>query len=207
LVNGITDTATDDYYIVDGESITVNIEQALAEVDDEPVENPTEGTEPSEPTDSTEPSEPTNGTEPDATEPTESPRGEIQVVVSGKDTLYSLGKTYGVSIEDLMAYNGISDRNIIVTGSTLKIPPEGWSPNEGTEGTEPSDPTEGPRGEIRIVVSSKDTLYSIAKTYGVSIEDLMAYNGISDRNIIVTGSTLKIPPEGWHLEESTEPTE
>jgi LysM repeat protein len=94
-----------------------------------------------------------------------------------------------------------------VTGSTLKIPPEGWSPNEGTEGTEPSDPTEGPRGEIRIVVSSKDTLYSIAKTYGVSIEDLMAYNGLTDRNIIVTGSTLKIPPEGWHPEESTEPTE
>ena len=43
-------------------------------------------------------------------------------------------------------------------------------------------------------VQPKETLYSIAKRYGVSVEELRKYNNIGKDNSISAGQSLKIPP-------------
>lgn len=43
-------------------------------------------------------------------------------------------------------------------------------------------------------VQSGETLFKIAETYGVSVDDIIAVNGIDDPDHIEAGSTLKIPP-------------
>lgn len=45
------------------------------------------------------------------------------------------------------------------------------------------------------VVKAKETLYSISKKYGVSVEELRKYNGIGKDNAIDAGQTIKIPPK------------
>ncbi len=50
-------------------------------------------------------------------------------VVRPGETLYSLARRYGVSVEALAALNGLSDPNRIQAGQRLVIPrPEGWPP-------------------------------------------------------------------------------
>ena len=51
--------------------------------------------------------------------------------------------------------------------------------------------------EIVHIVTSDDTLNSISKKYGVSIERIVIYNNIPDRNVIETGQRIVIPPDDW----------
>ena len=44
----------------------------------------------------------------------------IHVIEKG-DTLYSLGRKYGVSVEEICAYNGITDSSKIKLGQNYKL--------------------------------------------------------------------------------------
>ena len=44
-------------------------------------------------------------------------------------------------------------------------------------------------------VAKKETLYSISKKYGISVDELREYNNIGKDNAINTGQTLRIPPK------------
>ncbi len=50
-----------------------------------------------------------------------------------------------------------------------------------------------PAGARVHVVQPGDTLFSIARRYGVGVEELRAYNGL-DGNLIHSGQPLRIPP-------------
>lgn len=49
---------------------------------------------------------------------------------------------------------------------------------------------------IVYVVQRNDTLSAIARTYGVSVQTLAAYNGIANPNRIYVGQTIYIPTGG-----------
>ena len=79
-----------------------------------------------------------------------------------------------------MELNDIPDPNNLLVGQRLRLP-------EGTEVPEQED-APGP-----YTVQLGDTLSAIAVTFGVSINDLMAANGLSDANTIFPGQELRIP--------------
>lgn len=54
-----------------------------------------------------------------------------------------------------------------------------------------------PLGPLLHTVQEGDTLLAIAQTYGVSIEDLMSANGLTDPNVLHIGQTLIIPVGGF----------
>ena len=61
----------------------------------------------------------------------------------------------------------------------------------------PPEPTEaGPSApaEQVYIVKRGDTLFSIARRYGVPLADLAAYNGIVNPNLIYPGQVIRIPP-------------
>ncbi len=45
-------------------------------------------------------------------------------------------------------------------------------------------------------IQQGDTLFGIAKSFSVTLDDLIAYNGITDPDAIEAGQRLKIPPVG-----------
>ncbi len=100
-------------------------------------------------------------------------------VVESGDTLSAIADSYGMSLEELAAANGISNPDFIYVGQELQIG------DGGPAVAAPSD-------RVHIVVAG-ETLSSIADDYGFSLEDLLQLNGIYDANYIYEGQALSLP--------------
>lgn len=111
--------------------------------------------------------------------PTPEPTPATHVVRPG-ETLTRISELYDVPVSVIVELNGISDPNNLEVGQQLRLP-------EGTEVPEQED-APGP-----YTVQPGDTLSEIAVRFGVTINDLMAANGISDPNNIYQGQVLRIP--------------
>jgi LysM repeat protein len=121
------------------------------------------------------------------------PAGGTYTVQSG-DTLYDIGLRFGVSVDDLMAANDITDPGSLTVGQRLVIP------GQGTEGTpSPGAPvatataTAAASAEGVYIVQEGDYPSSIAEQFGISAEELMEANGITDPTSLMVGQELIIP--------------
>ncbi len=97
-------------------------------------------------------------------------------VVQRGDTLYSIARRYGVSVWELATYNNIYNMDLIYVGQVLFIPGAVSGPGD------------------HYVVKRGDTLYSIARRYGLSVWQLATYNNISNPHRIYVGQVIRIPP-------------
>ncbi|MCS7051300.1 MAG: LysM peptidoglycan-binding domain-containing protein, partial [Thermomicrobium sp.] len=98
------------------------------------------------------------------------------------ETLTAIAQRYGVAVASLVAANRLDDPHRILVGQTLVIPPR----NGG-------DRTLGSGREY--VVQPGDTLTSVAKRFGVAIQELATANGLSDPNRVLAGQVLVIPEQ------------
>jgi LysM repeat protein len=105
--------------------------------------------------------------------------GDQEYRVQRGDNLDKIARRYGVTIEDLKRWNGLSGNRIIV-GDTLLI-----------QGGAVASSAEAQRYRIR----RGDTLDKIAQRFGVTITDLKRWNGLSDSEIIA-GEYLMISTAG-----------
>ncbi|MFZ0369840.1 MAG: LysM peptidoglycan-binding domain-containing protein [Halobacillus sp.] len=106
--------------------------------------------------------------------------GTIHTVKAG-DTLYSLAGKYEVTVNQIVKENNLANANVIQVGQRLSIP--GDTPNP--------PPAQGDS----YTVKAGDTLYSIAKRYNVSLNDLIEANQISNPSYIRIGQDLVIPQD------------
>ncbi|MBQ8360098.1 MAG: LysM peptidoglycan-binding domain-containing protein [Oscillospiraceae bacterium] len=70
---------------------------------------------------------------------------EVLYTVQSGDTLSKIAQAYNTTVEQIAAYNKLTDVNTIQTGLVLKIPPaDATAPTDSTTGTEPAatQPTE-----------------------------------------------------------------
>lgn len=102
--------------------------------------------------------------------------GTIYHTVRAGENLYRIAQRYGTTVEAIMAANGIADARSLKVGQVLLIPVGG-----GTTGTG------------AYVVQPGDTLYSIAKRFGTTVETLAALNGLAPPYTIKVGQSLVIP--------------
>jgi membrane-bound lytic murein transglycosylase D len=98
-------------------------------------------------------------------------------VMSG-ETLYSIGKLYQVAVMDLAQWNNLKLEEGIKPGQVLNLRPVTSSLE-----TKPK--------EVIHRVNSSDTLYSVARQYGVTIKELMDWNQKKDLGLTI-GENLKI---------------
>jgi LysM repeat protein len=100
-------------------------------------------------------------------------------IVRYGETLFSIGRWYGVSPWAIARANGLVNPNFIYAGQRLTIPGRcGWHYGWGCGG---------------YVVRHGDTLYSIAWRHGVNMYTLARVNGITNLNRIYAGQCLTIP--------------
>lgn len=121
------------------------------------------------------------------------------------ETAASVARTYGLSVSDLCRMNNISSKKPLPVGSKLVVgrvskdatseKPEKESrltDGKFTQESAPSAPE--PKGALQKsathVVKKGDTLFSIAKKYGVSLEDLRAWNKLPAKAAVTVGSSL-----------------
>ncbi len=103
-------------------------------------------------------------------------------VVRRGDTLYSVARRYGTTVNAIMQANGLSNSNWIYVGQRLVVSTSGATQPVGTSGT--------------YVVQYGDTLFSIAYRHGVSTQALASANHIYNSNLIHRGQELVIPGAG-----------
>ena len=100
-------------------------------------------------------------------------KGDYYTVKKG-DSLYSIARLYDVSVEDLKTFNKLVS-NVLSIGQVLRIP----------DIVEKSDTSV-------YYVKKGDTLYGIAKSYGVSVDDIKRLNDLSSNSLSI-GQELLIP--------------
>ncbi len=101
------------------------------------------------------------------------------VVVAG-ETLYSIAKRYQVGVMELVEWNNLSLSVGIKPGQVLML--------KGEAKKTVAEPTST---EVIHTVKSSDTLYSIAREYGVTIKELMDWNQKKDFSL-AAGEKLRI---------------
>jgi len=99
----------------------------------------------------------------------------IHIVENG-DTLYSLSKRYGFTVDELKTKNGLTS-NLIKVGQELNV--------------SHSDYKKSSTNKSFWTVSKGDTLYNISKRNGLTVDELKSLNGLTD-NLILVGQILKL---------------
>lgn len=97
-------------------------------------------------------------------------------VVSAGDTLWAIARKFNVSVDDIKALNNLSSNNLSI-GMTLKIPPYSNKQNEETN---------------VYVVKSGDSLWSIARMFNSTIDEIKSLNGLKS-NVLRIGQRLVVP--------------
>ena len=106
-------------------------------------------------------------------------RSNIYIVKSG-DSLYSIARKYNTTVDEIKRLNNLSS-NVLSIGQVLKIP-SSESNNTGS----------GTGTTNTYVVKSGDSLYSIARKYNTTVDEIKNLNNLTS-NLLSIGQVLKIP--------------
>ena len=97
--------------------------------------------------------------------------------VAEKQTLYSIARQYGVSVDQIRGWNNLGEKNIqigmklLIKNSTeLPVSPKGEESSKAEK-------------EVTHVVVEKETLYAIARAYQVSVNDLIKWNNLTSSSV------------------------
>ena len=101
--------------------------------------------------------------------------GNYYVVQNG-DSLWKIANMYGTTVDTLKSLNGLTSNNLTV-GQILEVP----GSSSSTSGT--------------YTVKSGDSLWKIAKQYGLTVAELKSLNGLTSDNLSI-GQVLKVSNSG-----------
>ena len=119
--------------------------------------------------------------------------GTTHIVEPGQ-TYYSISKQYGLTVDELQSMNNLTSANVLEVGQqlTVKLAPGGRtvqpSPSTGSKTTTVVAPQEVVTYHI---VAKGETMFRISKNYGVSVEQIQAWNNLSDVGV-KEGQKIKI---------------
>ena len=110
----------------------------------------------------------------------------IHIIEKG-DTLYSISKKYNTPVDSILKKNNLSDPSKIKIGQKLIIPAASSAKNDKKTNTKTNSE------ELTHVIQKGDTLYALAKKFGVKFSDILKLNGLSEKTPLKIGQILKIP--------------
>jgi LysM repeat protein len=103
-----------------------------------------------------------------------------QVTVKEGETLSEIADRYGLSVNQLMKLNDLSNADHVESGQSLKVP--------GATGGRSS----GVSASGRVTVRDGETLSEIADRHGMSVNQLMKLNGLSNADHVESGQALLV---------------
>lgn len=118
------------------------------------------------------------------------PMPPLRYSVKEGDTLSEIAGKFGVTVQDLMQKNGLSDFRL-KTGLLLLIPPT------GTKGIARSIPPE--KRSIKYIVKDGDTIEALSKRFNIAAGSIRAANYLTD-DLLTAGEILMLPDSKYEKE-------
>ncbi len=130
-----------------------------------------------------------------AVSPVAAQDGSATHTVQAGENLYRIALHYGLTVDQLVTANAISDPTRIFAGQVLTIP--GHADSSAAETGEPTlhsaAVNPAPDTSVYHVVQRGETLTSIAQQYGLGWEVIAAANGLGNPGHILVGQKLLVP--------------
>lgn len=104
-------------------------------------------------------------------------------IVKAKETWYGISKLYDVTIQDLKMANSKIATEGLKIGAVLEIPGASSTVIQNNNTTDKNSH----------VITKGETLYSVSKSYGISVEELLSVNDTVVMDSLVIGTVLKLP--------------
>jgi beta-lactamase class A len=127
--------------------------------------------------------------------------GASTYMVQPGDTLSAIAAATGIPVDKLVSLNAIKDPNMIIAGQSLSIAP---TPSSG--GSVAASPTSSTAADAataaQYTVKSGDTLWDIAQSNGVSVQDLVQANNLTNADQLTLGQVLRLPVTANALQRS-----
>jgi LysM repeat protein len=122
-------------------------------------------------------------------------------IVQRGDTLYSIARRYGTTVNALVQANGLQNSNRIYVGQRLIVSTSGAVQQAATSGS--SAPSGSSSSSSVHVVQRGENLYRIALRYGTTVQALASVNNLSSTSLIYVGQRLVIPGGSTSLVPAT----
>ncbi|MEJ2746740.1 MAG: LysM peptidoglycan-binding domain-containing protein, partial [Anaerolineae bacterium] len=119
----------------------------------------------------------------DGQEPPPTPTPPLTYVVQSGDTAWRIAALNGIQLSDFLWFNNFTEDTILQPGTEVIV--------HLAEG-QPLPPT--PTPILTHVVRSGQTLWDIALTYGLTLDELLAYNNLTPDSLLQIGQELRVRP-------------
>ena len=128
-------------------------------------------------------------------QPRKSAEGGTIHIVAAKETMFSISQAYNVSIDEIKHWNNLTD-NALSIGQELVIK-KGNSQRDTPKVTTPAKGAH--------IVAAKETMFSIAKQYNVSIQQLKEWNQLEGNEISIGQELRVVAPQKETVKTVTTP--
>ena len=108
----------------------------------------------------------------------------VTYTIQSGDTLYSIAQRYGMTLDEIMKLNNITDSSSLTVGQVLII--------SGDQASPTTPPVSNGKETVHIVQKGEN-LFRIALRYGVTVQAIASRNKIVNPSLIWTGQKLVIP--------------
>jgi membrane-bound lytic murein transglycosylase D len=113
--------------------------------------------------------------------------GRTHTVKSG-ESAWTIARSNSVRLADLLAVNGLSSRSTLRAGQSLKLP------SGARVAATPSSTSNREAAPAAYKVRSGDSLWTIARRFGLSLDELLKLNGLNRNARLKPGMSLKTQP-------------
>jgi membrane-bound lytic murein transglycosylase D len=107
--------------------------------------------------------------------------------VRSGESFWSLGRRYGVGMQELAAWNGMAPRDTLSVGQKLVVWAQGVDKSAGPTSARSAN---GTTRKLHYTVRNGDSLYRIANRFRITVSDLVRWNSIEKNKILRPGQKL-----------------
>jgi len=121
---------------------------------------------------------------------------QMTYIVQAGDTLGSIAERYGITLDQLMAANGLTNPNVVSAGQTLVIPAAGAAPPTAGPSTPSLLPTNPPETPL-----PTSTIDPNQPAPDVSIRDVTGAGSLADEVVVLANDGGTVDLVGWTLRD------
>jgi membrane-bound lytic murein transglycosylase D len=108
------------------------------------------------------------------------------------DSLWHVARQHGVTVDDLTRWNELSEQATLQPGQELIVRPASRSDEAATASAASSEDAEEAGESLNYTVREGDSLYRIAREFGVTVAELRRWNNITPDSYLQPGQTLRM---------------